>query len=129
MLAEGRANFARFGLAHGPILEWGHDALIFPWHGDRITSTLAAGLAATGTDVAQDGMCLTMPDTSYEEALTRLEALAVITPDPLALAATVRNKSVDKYDELLSEDLLNAAYAARSLDVPGAWQALDGLLS
>ena len=129
MLAEGRANFARFGLAGGPILEWGHDALIFPWRGDRITSTLAAGLAATGTDVAQDGMCLTMPDTSYEEALTRLEALSVITPDPLALAATVRNKVVDKYDDLLSEDLLNAAYAARSLDVPGAWGALAGLLS
>ncbi|MEP7025959.1 MAG: helicase-related protein, partial [Actinomycetota bacterium] len=129
LLAEGRANFAGFGLAGSPVLEWGKDTLVFPWRGDRITSTLAAGLAATGTDVSQDGMCLTMPDTSREEALTRLEALAVITPDPLALAATVRNKVVDKYDDLLSEDLLNAAYAARSLDVPGAWRALTELIS
>jgi ATP-dependent helicase Lhr and Lhr-like helicase len=45
-------------------------------------------------------------------------------PDPDALAATVRAKVHDKYDRYLSEEVLNRAYAARALDVPGAWASL-----
>jgi ATP-dependent Lhr-like helicase len=43
------------------------------------------------------------------------------------LASTVRAKAHDKYDRYLSDDLLDAAYAARALDVPGAWATLAEL--
>jgi hypothetical protein len=33
-----------------------------------------------------------------------------------------------KYDEHLTDELLNAAFAARALDVPGAWETLGSLL-
>ena len=127
LLAEGRANFARFGLGTNPVLEWGADTLIFPWRGDRVMSTLAVALTGAGTVTAQDGVCLTMTAASRPAAIARLQSLADSAPDPLALAASVKNKIVEKYDESLSEELLNIDYAARSLDVDGAWHALDAL--
>jgi len=46
-------------------------------------------------------------------------------PDAIDLALTVANKSVEKHDELVPEPLLSVAYAARNLDIPGAWRALQ----
>ena len=128
LLADCRANFARFGLAANPLLEWGADTLIFPWRGDRIMSTLAAALTDAAVDVAQDEVCLTMTGADRSAAVARLQALAASAPDPLTLAARVKNKLVEKYDEFLGDELLNIAYAARSLDVSGAWETLSSLL-
>jgi hypothetical protein len=50
------------------------------------------------------------------------------SPDPLVLAAGVGTKIVEKYDGQLTEELLNEAFAARSLDIDGAWEALEVLL-
>ena len=36
-------------------------------------------------------------------------------------------KTRDKYDRYLGEQLLDLAYAARALDVPGTWELLDEL--
>jgi ATP-dependent Lhr-like helicase len=130
LLAEGRANFARFGLDGDPVLEWGADTLIFPWRGDRIMSTLAVALTTTRVDIAPDGVCLTMTGASRAEAIARLQALAASGPgDPLTLATGVQTKIVEKYDDFLSDELLDVANAARSLDVDGAWHALTGLLN
>ena len=129
LLAEGRANFARFGLASDPLLTVGSETLVFPWRGDRICSTLAVSLTGAGIEVAQDGICLTMTNCTREQAIARLaELLETGPPDPVALAARVGTKVVEKYDDYLSEALLNEAFAARSLDVDGAWDALRELL-
>ncbi|HUY47641.1 MAG TPA: DEAD/DEAH box helicase [Streptosporangiaceae bacterium] len=128
LLAEGRAIFHRFGLAADQLLAWGGDTLIFPWCGDRIMSTLAAALTATGVETGQDGVCLTLTGTSPAEAAPRLQALAERFPDPLALASKVKDKVVEKYDEFLSEELLDIAYAARGFDIEGARRVLASLL-
>jgi ATP-dependent helicase Lhr and Lhr-like helicase len=39
----------------------------------------------------------------------------------------VQNATVDKHDHHLSPELLQRSYAARALDVPGAWEALAQL--
>jgi ATP-dependent helicase Lhr and Lhr-like helicase len=127
LLGEGRATFTALGLDSRRLLESGDDTIIFPWRGDRVVATLAVALAASGTPVTQDGLCLTVAGTSPDEARQRLRALAARRPDPLDLAATVRTKVTEKHDDLLPPDLLDAAYAARSLDVDGAWAALPSL--
>jgi ATP-dependent Lhr-like helicase len=48
-------------------------------------------------------------------------------PDPTEIAATVRAKHHDKYDRYLGEQLLNLGYAARALDLPGAWAVFRDL--
>lgn len=129
LLAEGRQNFARFCLATDPLLADGPNTLVFPWRGDRITSTLAVAMTGSGIDVSQDGVCLTMTGAGRAAAIARLTELLIAgPPDPVVLAARVGTKVVEKYDEQLSEELLNEAFAARSLDVDGAWETLRVLL-
>ena len=130
LLTEARSNFARYGLGLDSVLSVGADTLIFPWRGDRICSTLAIALTASGIEVAQDGVCLTMSNCTRQQAVDRLAALVEGgAPDPNVLAASVGNKIVEKYDDQLSEELLNEAYAARGLDVEGAWDAARRLLA
>jgi ATP-dependent Lhr-like helicase len=129
LLHEGRANFTRFELATNPIMAWGADTLIFPWRGDRIVATLALALTSDGVEVAQDGVCITMTGIDRTAAIQRLRDLfAAGPPDPLLLAARVATKVVEKYDEHFSDELLNESFAARSLDIEGAWDTLRSLL-
>lgn len=128
LLAEGRAAFHAYGHATRRVFTHGRDTLVFPWRGDRIMNTLAAVLGAHGLSVGQDGLAITVGDCTPAQLLDVLAGLSSgPVPDPVAIAATVRAKRHDKYDRYLSEDLLNRAYAARALDVPGAWSCLTDL--
>jgi len=128
LLSEGREAFRRFGHARQSIFGWGNETLLFPWRGDRIMNTLLVTLANQGLQVGQDGVCLTVKGTTPMGLWTLVQELAAAPqPDPLALAETVRAKARDKYDRYLGEELLNLAYAVRSLDVPGAWTTLTDL--
>ena len=99
-----------------------------PWRGDRIMNTLAVVLASHGPTVGQDGLAITVGNCPPAPLWELIRELATCRPpDPVALAATVRAKAHDKYDRYLGDDLLNVAYAARALDVPGAWATLAEL--
>lgn len=129
LLAEGRDNFARLGLNDSCVVYTGSDTVIFPWVGDRIVSTIAAVLTAGGLSVGNDGIAVTVVGLSPDQLRVELEVLVPGgAPDPVELAEAVENKLVEKHDCLLSPDLLNVAFAARSLDPLGAWQALERTL-
>ena len=125
MLAEGRAAFIGSGHATSQIFAAGPDAVLFPWRGDRIMNTLVVVLASRGRRVGQDGLGITVGDCTPGELRQMVCALAAAPrPDPVWLAGTVRAKAHEKYDRYLSAELLDVAYAARALDVPGAWECL-----
>ena len=72
---------------------------------------------------------MTVNRTTPAELRAELEVLVPGgPPDPLELAAAVGNKEAEKYDQFLSEDLLNAEFAARALDPAGAWSVLERAL-
>jgi ATP-dependent Lhr-like helicase len=128
LLAEGRATFHAYGHAGRRIFAWGPQTVLFPWRGDRIMNTLAVALGSHGLAVGHDGLALTIGNCSPAGLRTLVEELAAgPPPDPVSLARTVRTKVRDKYDRYLSDDLLDLAYAARALDVPGAWASLAEL--
>jgi ATP-dependent helicase Lhr and Lhr-like helicase len=130
LMAEGRAAFHAYGHATHRIFSWGTETVLLPWRGDRIMNTLAVVLATHGLQVGQDGLAITVGNCSPAQLLDVVRTLAAgPAPEPVALAATVRAKLHDKYDRYLSEELLNLAYAARALDVPGAWASLTELAS
>ncbi|HEX5497010.1 MAG TPA: DEAD/DEAH box helicase [Mycobacteriales bacterium] len=124
LLAEGRRNFARHRLAETPLVPDGNHTHLVAWRGDRILATLAVALTARGLEVGQDAMALTV--TADPPTLVRhlRDLAAQPTPDPLTLAGQVTNQVIDKWDELLDRPLLDAACAARDLDVPSAWDHL-----
>ena len=128
LLAEGRAAFHGSGHATRRIFARDAETLLFPWRGDRIMNTLAAVLGRSGLAVGQDGLAITIGNCSPARLLDVITDLAGRpAPDPVAIAATVRAKQHDKYDRYLGEELLNLGYAARALDVPGAWASLAEL--
>jgi ATP-dependent Lhr-like helicase len=128
LFAEGRAAFHAYGHATHRIFSWAGQTILFPWRGDRIMNTLTVILAGHGLEVGQDGLAITVGNCSPAQLLEVIKEFAVSPPpDPVALASTVRAKMHDKYDRYLGEELLNLAYAARALDVPGAWASLAEL--
>jgi len=128
LLAEGRAAFHAYGHAARRIFARDGTTLLFPWRGDRIMNTLAAVLGMRGLSVGQDGLAITVGDRTPAELLEVIADLAAgPSPEPVAIAATVRAKQHDKYDRYLGDELLNLGYAARALDVPGAWSSLAEL--
>jgi ATP-dependent Lhr-like helicase len=128
LLAEARANYRNLGISSSPIFAQGNTTWIFPWKGDRVMNTLSVLFTTHGVKASRDGAALSLPVTTPEETSRILESLlSQPLPDPVRLAAFVSNKEQDKYDEYLGEDLLNASYAARDLDLPGAWSTLEAL--
>jgi ATP-dependent helicase Lhr and Lhr-like helicase len=128
MLDEGRAAYRRLALDVQPFVSWGRDTVLLPWRGDKIMNTLAVVLRNQHLEVGQDGVALTVRRASTVGLWQLIRRLAdERPPDPEELAETVANKAADKHDNYLDEALLTASYAARSLDVSGAWSTLRQL--
>jgi ATP-dependent Lhr-like helicase len=104
----------------------GSDSYLFLWAGDRVVNTVIAVLAATELRATPDGLAISVAKVTPVELAAQIMAILVgDQPDPVELAETVENKALEKYDDLVPEPLLSVAYAARSLDVPGAWRSLQ----
>lgn len=111
------------------IVPAGAETIVFTWMGDRVNDTLAVWFRYQGHIAANEGASVRVfagePETM--EALVRIASDPI--PDPIALAARIKNKQAEKYDGLLGEQLMNAEYAARKLDVKGARNLVERLLS
>ena len=76
-----------------------------------------------------EGVALRFVGASFDRVLSELHALVTRGPvEAKALARTVRNKVIEKYDGYLSEDLLSAGYASSALDTAGAVLAVGEAL-
>jgi ATP-dependent Lhr-like helicase len=129
LLTEARENFARFDLAATSVVALENSVVIFPWVGDRVVGTVVAVLAAGGLEVANDGIAVTVEGMNAQQLREELDVLVPGgPPEPVELAAAVANKAVEKYDHLLSEELLDAEFAARALDPASAWKVLGSVL-
>jgi ATP-dependent Lhr-like helicase len=126
LLAEGRSMFAKLELHERDVIGWGRETIVFPWRGDRVLDTLCVLLHHAGIEADREGIAIVAK--ASEGAVVRvLDRLASAEmPSPLDLAATVPDKREEKWDEVLFGRLLDEAYAARALDVPGAWAWLRG---
>jgi ATP-dependent Lhr-like helicase len=125
LLMEGRKHFLDLRLRERSIIAHGQHTLLFVWKGDRILNTLLVQLRAMGLEVTRDSIALTISRKSRREVLDLLKALTEKGPaDPTSLADAVVNKATEKYDRFLDASLLNADYASRYLDCPGAWETI-----
>lgn len=128
LLTEGRKAFVDAGLVGQRVLAFSDHTLLFPWTGDRAVGTL--GLLFLRANIAFENHGVALSVQAREERV--LETLARIdehpAPDPLELAALVANKRTEKYDGVLSDDLLCLEFASRGLDVHGARAAVSEIL-
>jgi ATP-dependent Lhr-like helicase len=122
LLQEGREAFRRMHLDRSPFVQDGNDLLIVPWRGDLVMNTLVVILRDQQIDVGQNGLALECRNSTVSQMMDVLRQLMRKSPpDARDLADQVRNKVKDKYDLYLGDELLNAAYAARDLDVAATW--------
>jgi ATP-dependent Lhr-like helicase len=128
LLLEGRASFVRFGLLERSVVRDGTDVILLPWRGDRILDTLL--LSFLGRGVAYDRSAHAIRLRDLDEAALAGHVRALLgggPPEPRVLARAALNKESGKHDCFLPEDLLEADFAARALDLPGAWETLAEL--
>lgn len=110
-----------------PLLNYGHNTLLFTWAGDKINRTIAlASKLLLNKEVGSNYLYITgIDDADVADLLSfpkpRAEELADLLNRPL--------KEKQKYDQFLSDDLLNLEYASSYLDVEGAWKELNKIYS
>jgi ATP-dependent Lhr-like helicase len=126
LLAQGRSNFQRLGLASRRHIRLGTRSYLFPWKGDRATNTTAVHLRALDFDAGAEDGVVVVSDAAEDALAVSLKRLAEAGPvDAVSLAEAVLNKVGEKYDEFLTERLLCEEYARRELDPVGAWEAIS----
>ncbi|MBW4659245.1 MAG: DEAD/DEAH box helicase [Drouetiella hepatica Uher 2000/2452] len=129
LLQEARANFLMYGLDHSPVMEYGHQTLLFPWAGSLVMNTLFIQFLTDKLEVDQGAIALTINDITPAQLLRYLKKLSKAdSPDPAILSTAVRNKIIEKHDLFLSEELLCKNYATSFLDVERAWQVIRQII-
>lgn len=120
---EARAAYSQLGLTHNKFIMNGTDVIIFSWLGDWANDALALILRRHGLKAESEGLAIIIHDSDLEGVLrTFRESELIPQPAPEQLAASVQNKLSDKWDYLLTEQLLNKTYASRELDIDTAMQ-------
>lgn len=120
LLAEARTTYDRLGLRHSSIVRHDDNLLLFPWVGERRQQALLLALVRAGLEPTPLGLAIAVAAEREPALVVELRRLAVsLPPDALELASFVEQKSIEKFDVYLGEDLLTLAFAREHLDVEG----------
>jgi ATP-dependent Lhr-like helicase len=129
LLTEARHAFTQYALQDTAVIEFGKQALLFCWQGDMVMNTILVQLMARGLKVCRDDLVLAVDRCSATDLLMHLGELVDEGPaDASTLARAVRNKTLEKYDRFLSEELLCLNYAASRLNTTRAWETLKQIV-
>jgi ATP-dependent Lhr-like helicase len=125
LLQEARINYARLNLNDNWIVQSGAETQVFLWRGDCVHDTLSFMLSGRGFIGINEGICVSLRDTTAESVRRELDLIREQEPvDPSVLASEVKNTMREKWDYLLPAELLNASFASSYLDVSGVRTAL-----
>jgi ATP-dependent Lhr-like helicase len=121
LLGQARREYAALHLDREPVVNDGNDAVLFPWDGDRATYTLAELFNSRGMKASVEGPALRLAGTTKAATITALSVIAHgPAPDAMTVVQKIENKETDKFDNWLSEPLLDQQFVSSRLDFPGA---------
>jgi len=93
-------------------------------------NTIHMLLAERGYKASKAGMTLQVRNCLPSELFDDLCEVSIgQPPEPTELAETVENKIIDKHDRYLPEELLNSNYASKRLDIEGALNEINAIVS
>ncbi|NLX23088.1 MAG: DEAD/DEAH box helicase [Phycisphaerae bacterium] len=120
MLTEARCSASEAALHVAPLLVLSdRSCLWFTWTGTRAQRTLCLMAAAAGVRATDMGIAILF-DASASRVIHTYHTYLGAMPDALTLAARIPSKHVRKYDQYLSDELLNESLAECALDLPAA---------
>lgn len=117
LLNEARQAFADAGLAaHDTVVslsgvEW------FPWRGSRVLLTLELCAKADGLKTERDNLCIRYQKLSAAEFAAHRARIAAGSFTPGQLVTLVPDLKRDRFDEYVTEALLQAAFVSEVLDL------------
>lgn len=130
LLSEARENFQWLGLNTQPVVAAGGGVRLFPWKGDWVMDTLTLALERRGYKVENEGLCLKLREADIDSVSDILFDLSEgVFPTEEELAGVILNKVQEKWDWLLTDDLLSRNYASHNLDIDGAKRYMSELVS
>ncbi|KAI9133873.1 DEAD/DEAH box helicase [Acaryochloris sp. CCMEE 5410] len=126
LLHEARTQFRDCGLDQEYIVGEDEQVLLFPWRGSLVMNTLQMLLLDSGLKASQEGLAIKVKGVEPDELMPYLQSLVNLGPaNPLRLADVVRTKRSEKYDWVLTDELLNHNYVARFFDPQGTWETVS----
>ena len=131
LLKEARENFHRAQLDTSALLSDGAQTLLFCWMGSRVTNTIWLMLSSLGLSVSVsiDKIAIAVHNVSKSALVNHLQSLVEQGPaEAFQLASVVKDKTEQKYDLFLSEELLCWNYASSHLSTQLAWETLSKIV-
>lgn len=117
---EGQKYFEMNSLSSVRMYTEGRSIYLFPWIGDRTMHTLGICLRNEGLDAEVQGMVIVVEraeEGSVRDALGKIQLYTEESID--AYISTIQNKTMEKYDWVLSQKLLDMEYRIRMIDLEG----------
>lgn len=128
LMEEGCHYFDEYKLHSQKVLQWGRTTLLFPWSGDKIMDTICLQFKSEGVNAFHDGIAIHLENFSLNELRSLLDRIVSSGPaNEERLAQFVKNKSREKYDQYLAEELLCLNFASLYLNTKGCWEKLQEL--
>lgn len=129
LLQDALATFHRMKLDTEVMLVSANNVQLFLWRGDRIMNTIVLILKQRGFNAENAGLYINIKTDKPEILFDTLRSLAASPPpDPIILVTNVMNKWVEKWDNLLPDELLARNYSSHMLDVVGGHEAIKTLV-
>lgn len=130
LLSEGRDHFSRYNLKDNWILQSGKDCYLFFWKGTIVLDTIAALLRMNNIQAECIGMTILAIGSNRVDVVKVLKDISnESTIQESEIAAHVKNKWRDKYDNFLSPKLLDSNFASHHFDVTESIQVIRKYLS
>lgn len=126
LLREGREYFDLYGLKESNIYCYGDDVLLFIWKGSRVQNTILLLLKAVGLDVGIENTAIIIRNVTPDLVNEKIrEIVTNPIPDPITLVEGVANKKHEKFDYMLTDELLNLEYYNRFIEIDKAIQYFE----
>jgi ATP-dependent Lhr-like helicase len=125
LLQEARSYFQRYELQKNNFLQDRNAILFFHWSSDIVANTFLLHLKQEGLEVTNEGIALHIANAQIESVKKIFDDIkSKGFTNEYELADALNNKAIEKYDNLLSDDLLIREYCSRSIDVQEAEKVL-----
>lgn len=128
LLEQARTTFKNAGLIHNDLIALSPSkCLWFTWTGTDIHATISAILQKYKLNHINHQIAIEL-DLSLNQAIEFFKKIASTKQDPLVLAQLVHEKYRRKYDEFLSDQLLEWSIVQDIINSEGACQEIDKLI-
>lgn len=117
-LAAARKEFRQMKLHETSVVSYGAGVLIFPWAGTRKLQTLSLAFLAKDYHSSHDGYCVELQNCDSSSVNETLGDISNGNhPDGKTLAQRMAQPHLAKFDEFLSDDLMQQVTIKERLDV------------